>query len=68
MKTPGQPQHMILTLCYLVQNGAYIYENINDQLIAGIEKFKTIVDITNPCPRAYIEQLALTEVTVDLAT
>jgi hypothetical protein len=61
-------QHMILTLCYLVQNGACVYDDVNNQPIPGMEKFKTIVGVENPYPLAYVEQLALTEVTVELAT
>jgi len=61
-------QHMVLTLCYLVQNGACIYDNVNNQPIPGIEKFKNLVDVENPYPLAYVEQIALTEVTVELAT
>ena len=61
-------QHMVLTLCYLVQNGACIYDDVNNQPIPGIEKFKSLVDVENPYPLAYVEQLALTEVTVELST
>ena len=61
-------QHMVLTLCYLVQNGACIYDDVNNQPIPGIEKFKHLVDVENPYPLAYVEQLALTEVTVELST
>ncbi len=61
-------QHMILVLCYLVQNGACIYDDVNNQAIGGIERFKNLVDIENPYPLSYVEQLGLTEVTVELST
>lgn len=61
-------QHMILVMCYLVQNGACIYDDVNNQPIPGLEKFKNLVDIENPYPLSYLEQLGLTEVTVELST
>ncbi len=61
-------QHVVLTLCYLVQNGACIYDSVNDQQLPGLEKFKSLVDIENPYPLTYVEQIALTEVTVELST
>ena len=61
-------QHVILALCYLVQNGGCIYDDINDQPITGIEKFKSLVDVENPFPLSYVEQLSITEVTVETST
>jgi hypothetical protein len=61
-------QHMILNLCYLVQNGACVYDDISKKPIQGIEKYKHIVDVENPFPLSYVEQIALTEVTVESST
>ena len=61
-------QHMILVLCYLVQNGACIYDDVNDKAIPGIEAFKKIVDVENPFPLTFLEQQGLAEVTVELST
>lgn len=61
-------QHMILTLCYLVQNGACIFDDVNNRPIPGMDRFKSIVDIENPYPLSYLEQVALTEVTVETST
>lgn len=61
-------QHIILALCYLVQNGACIYDDVNNKPVPGIDRFKHIVDIENPFPLSYVEQLGLTEVTVELST
>ncbi len=61
-------QHMILVLCYLVQNGACIYDDVNNKPIPGIEKFRNIVDIENPFPLTFLEQQGMAEVTVELAT
>lgn len=61
-------QHVVLTLCYLVQNGACLYDDVNNRQIPGIDRFKHLVDVENPYPLAYVEQLALSEVTVELST
>jgi len=61
-------QHFLLSLCYLVQNGACIFDDINKQAIPGMERFKNMVDVDNPYPLSYVEQLSLTEVTVETST
>lgn len=61
-------QHLILTLCYLVQNGACLFDDVNGRPIPGIDHFRSVVDIESPFPLSYIEQLALTEVTAETAS
>lgn len=61
-------QHMILNLCYLVQNGACIYDDVNKRSIPGIEAFKQIVDVENYYPLSYLEQIAMNEVAVESST
>lgn len=61
-------QHMILTLAYLVQNGACIYDDINNRPIPGMERFGDLVDLSAPYPLSFVEQFALTETTVEIAT
>lgn len=61
-------QHMLGSLCFLVQNGACIYDDTNDRKIPGLEKFKHLVDVENPYPLSYVEQLSLTEATAELST
>ena len=61
-------QHMLLVLCYLVQNGACIYDDVNNRPVPGMDRFKTLVDTDNPFPLSYVEQLGLTEVTVETST
>lgn len=58
-------QHHILNLCYLVQNGACFYDDVNDQPVPGIDKFKAFVDTENPYPLSFVDQMSLTEVTVE---
>jgi hypothetical protein len=60
--------HHIASFCYLVQNGACFYDDINKSPIPGIEQFKDLVDVANPYPLSYLEQLVLTEATVEIAT
>lgn len=61
-------QHHLLSLCYLVQNGACIFDDVNDRPIPGMERFKDIVDVDNPYPLTFVEQMSLTEVTVETST
>jgi len=61
-------QHMILVLAYVVQNGAVIYDDINGRSIPGIARFGHLVDTENPYPLSYMEQLGVTEVTVESST
>lgn len=61
-------QHTLLMLCYLVQNGYGIFDDLNHEQIPGIEKFNDIIDINNPYPLSFIEQIAFGEGTVEVAT
>lgn len=61
-------QHVILTLCYLVQNGYGITDDINKKEIPGIEKFGHFIDLQSPYPLTLLDQLALGEATVEVAT
>lgn len=61
-------QHHVLALCYLVQNGACLYDDVNGNPIPGMEAFRDLVDVDNPYPLSFMEQFSLTEVTVELAT
>ena len=61
-------QHMLLVLCYLVQNGACLFDDFNGQPIPGMEAFASLVDLENAYPLSYVEKLALTEVTVETST
>jgi len=61
-------QHVILTLAYLVQNGTCIYDDVNGRPIPGMDAFADLVDVSAPYPLSYVEQFALTETTVEIAT
>jgi hypothetical protein len=59
-------QHEILILCFYVQNGYCIYDDISGAPIDGLERFGDLVDLENPFPLSFVEQYALTELTVEL--
>lgn len=61
-------QHMLLFLCYLLQNGYVVFDDINKRQIPGIEKFGKIADLKSPYPLSYAEQFTITEATVELST
>jgi hypothetical protein len=60
--------HLILGLCYLVQNRFVLYDDINKRSIPGIEQFSHIIDPQNVYPITVAEQLMLTEATAELST
>lgn len=61
-------QHQLAALCYLVKNGACIYDDVNGNPIPGLERFSSLVDVENPYPLTFVEQLSLGEVAVELST
>jgi hypothetical protein len=60
-------QHVLLALCYMLQNGLVLYDDINGRAIPGIEKFKDIVDVDNYWPLTFVDQWSLSELTAELA-
>lgn len=61
-------QTMVALLCFLGQNGLCIYDDINNRQIPGIDRFKDLVDTSEPLPLTFVEQYALTETTAELTT
>jgi hypothetical protein len=61
-------QHAIAGLCFLMQNGYCIYDDVNRERIPGMEKFRDLVDVENPFPLTFFDQYMLTEATVELGT
>lgn len=61
-------QHVLLNLCYMLQNGMVLYDDIHDRAVSGIEQFRDLVDITKVWPITFVEQWSLSELTVELAT
>lgn len=61
-------QHEILILCFYVQNGYCVNDDISGKPIRGLDDFGDLVDVRNPLPLSFVEQYALTELTVELGT
>jgi hypothetical protein len=61
-------QHVLLNICYMLQNGLVLYDDINKCSIPGIEHFKDIVDVENVWNITFVEQWSLSELTVELGT
>ncbi len=61
-------QMTIAILCFLVQNGYCIFDDIHRERIAGLERFRNLIDVDNPFPLTFVEQYALTELTAELST
>jgi len=61
-------QHVLLNVCYMLQNGLVLYDDINGRAIPGIEQFKDIVDVEKVWPITFVEQWSLSELTVELGT
>jgi hypothetical protein len=60
-------QHVLLNLCYMLQNGLVLYDDINKNPIPGIEQFGDLVDSNNVWPITFVEQWSLSEISVELA-
>ena len=61
-------QHLIADLCYGVQNGGCIYDDIHGQPIPGLERFRHLVDVDHPGALSVVEQSVLTECSAELST
>ncbi|GIP21902.1 hypothetical protein [Paenibacillus sp. J22TS3] len=61
-------QHTIANLCFYVQNGLCIYDDVNQRQIPGIEQFKDLVDTDHPLPLTFLDQYSLAELSAELAT
>lgn len=60
-------QHVLLMLCYMLQNGTVLMDDINRRPIPGIERFKNIVDTNNTWPLTFVEQTCMAELTTELS-
>jgi hypothetical protein len=61
-------QHVLLNLCYMLQNGLVLYDDINKRAIPGIKQFKDIADVNSIWPITFMEQWSLSELTVELGS
>lgn len=61
-------QHFLLMLCYLAQNGFGLYDDYNKRTIPGIERYAHLLDLKNPYPLSYFEQINLMECVTEIST
>ena len=61
-------QHLIGVLCFMVQNGGCLYDNVHNERVPGIEAFRHLVDVDNPAPLTQLEQNSLVMVVAELTT
>lgn len=61
-------QMTLNALSFLVTNGFCIYDDVNGQMIPGIERFNHLVDVENPWPLSVIEQEAFAFGIAELTT
>lgn len=61
-------QHVLLNICYMLQNGLVLYDDINKCSIPGIGQYEDLVDVDNVWPITFVEQWSLSELTVELGT
>src|SRR5215211_7185939 len=60
-------QHSIAGLCFLVQNGYCLTDDVNGRAIPGMERFRGLVDVDDPFPLTFFDQYMLAEITAELA-
>lgn len=61
-------QHVLLGLCYMLQNGLVLTDDINKRAIPGMEQFRDIVDVNNNWNITFLDQISMAEVTAELST
>ncbi|MDX5436243.1 MAG: hypothetical protein LPK03_03570, partial [Pontibacter sp.] len=61
-------QHVLLSLCYMLQNGLVLTDDVHKRVIPGIDKFSHLVDVNNVWPITFLEQWSMAEVTAELST
>ena len=61
-------QHVILYLLYLVQNGTGIFDDVNGRPVPGLEAYAHRLNLDAAWPMTLIEQVALTDVSVEMGT
>lgn len=61
-------QHLLLGICYMLQNGLVLYDDVNKRAIPGIERYADMVDADSVWPITFAEQSVFAEVNVELGT
>lgn len=61
-------QHMIANLCYYLQNGQVMYDDLNKRAIPGLERFERLADPSDAVPLSFLEQITMAEATAEIST
>lgn len=61
-------QHILLALCYMLQNGYVLTDDIHKRTIPGIENYSHLYEPGSIWPITFLEQWSLAELTVELGT
>ncbi|MDY0040583.1 MAG: hypothetical protein RBS57_09750 [Desulforhabdus sp.] len=61
-------QHNIANLCYYLQNGFCIYDDLHGNPIEGLERFRHLYDPDNLLPLSFMESYSLMEATTEIST
>jgi hypothetical protein len=56
-----------MNLCYFLENGIVLADDINGRSIPGIEEYRDIVDVENTWPLSFVEMWSVSELTVELS-
>jgi hypothetical protein len=59
-------QHNVANLCYYLQNGFCIYDDVNREQIPGLEPFRHLYSHHDPLPLSLVEQYSLTECVTEM--
>jgi hypothetical protein len=60
-------QHALAGICFLVQNGYCLTDDVNGRPIPGMERYRGLVDVDDPFPLTFFDQYMLAEITAELA-
>lgn len=60
-------QHNIANLCYYLQNGTCIYDDVNGRIIPRLERYKGLYDPDNLLPLSILERGSLLEAATELS-
>ena len=61
-------QHQIANLCYCLQNGYCLYDDLHGERIVGLERHRRLCDPGNLLPLSLVEQNSLMECTAELVS
>lgn len=61
-------QHNIANLCYYLQNGFCVYDDLNRESIDGLDRYRHLYDTENLLPLSFMESYSLMEATTEIST